>query len=242
MPNLGSKERAMRISRKGFVSAAALGLSAATLPSESAAQSAQPSGLHFHVLKPTEFERAAMMRVLQSSKSNKQVFQSVSPLQVAGVASVYLHMQNSMNAFEFSLEQGPGSLATLAVLTGPSIVFSLSNAMWQKYGFGDAFKLAATNTYYTAKSLRRTASPDDPDGIYQDWSAQAVLHRGGAFMVCHNAMTAVAGLIAQKAGLQAAAVLAEFERSTLPGFLVVPAGVATTQLAIEHGWAPYPII
>lgn len=231
----------MRISRKRFVSAAAAGLSTAALPSNSAAQPA-PSGVHFHVLGEGEYDRAWMMQVLQTPKRNKQVFQSVSPILVGGVASVYLHMQNSMNAFEFSYGQGPGSLATLAVMTGPSIVYGLNDAMWQKYGFGEAFKIAPTNSYYKARSLRRTASPDDPSGIYQDWSAQAVLERGGVFMVCHNAMTFMAGLIAQKAGAKPADVLAEFEHYMLSGFHIVPAGVAATQLAIEHGWSPYTII
>jgi hypothetical protein len=61
-------------------------------------------------------------------------------------------------------------------------------------------------------------------------------------MVCHNAMTAVAGLIAQGAGLQPHDVLSDFEHNILPGFHVVPAGVAATQLAIQHGWSPYTII
>ena len=235
----------MPIRRKDFLAGAALGVSAAAVSPErlsAASPAAPPSALHFHVLGEHEFDRALMLKTLSTQKHNKQVFQSVAPLLVAGVASVYLHMQNSMNAFEFSLGQGPGSLATLAILTGPSIVYSLSDAMWSKYGIGAALNLAATNVYYQARTSARTSSPDDPDGIYQDWSAQAVLHRGGAFMVCHNAMTAVAGLFAQKTGGAPDGVLADFTSNMLPGFQIVPAGVAATQLAIEHGWGPYTII
>ncbi|MBV8374107.1 MAG: hypothetical protein JO302_01245 [Candidatus Eremiobacteraeota bacterium] len=228
------------ISRKYFVAAATLGISAAALDHESLAAAQSP--LHFHVLRPGEYDRARMTRTIGSAKRDKQVFQSVSALTVAGIPSLYLHMQNSLNCFEFSYGMGSGSLATLAILTGPSVVYGLGDDLWKKYGFGAAFSLAATNMYYTAASLKQSGSPDDPESIYQDWSAQAVMHRGGAFMVCHNALTAIATLLGSKAGVPAAQALADFERGLLPGFQLVPSGVGATQLALSHGWNLYPVI
>src|SRR5439155_18918922 len=138
-----------------------------------------------------QYDRAAMLRVLKGGGQHKQVFQSVEPILIApGVGSLYLHMQNSMNAYEFSM--GLGKLSTLAVILGPSIVLALNDAMWKKYGIGNAFKLAATNDYYRAESnLSLSASQDDPNGIYQDWSEQAVLKRGGNLFICHNAILAI---------------------------------------------------
>ena len=232
----------MPISRKHFVAAAALGVTAAAAFDGSSTPADAASALHFHVVKLSEFDRAKMLATLDVKNANKQVFQSVTPLTVAGTSSLYLHMQNSLNAFEFSYGMGPGSLATLGILTGPSIVYALDDAMWKKYAIGTAFNLADTNVYYTAASLKETGSPDAPGSIYQDWSAQAVIHRGGAFMVCHNAMTAIAGLLAQKAGAAPDAVLADFSAHLLPGFQMVPSGVAATQLALSHGWHNYPVI
>ncbi len=183
-----------------------------------------------------------MLATIRVNKPSKQVFQSVSPLAVGGIASLYLHMQNSLNAYEFSYGLGPGSLATLGVLTGHSIAYAFNDAMWVKYGFGAALKLAPTNVYYTAKSLRANGSPDDPTSIYQDWSAQAVLRRGGAFMVCHNAMTVAAESFARTTGESSQSILDRFTSNILPGFQIVPAGVAATQLALENGWHPYPVI
>jgi hypothetical protein len=37
-------------------------------------------------------------------------------------------------------------------------------------------------------------------------------------------------------------MLADFVRNVLPGFQVIPAGVAATQLALQNGWYPYPLI
>lgn len=230
----------MSLSRKQFVAVASLVAGAGVVGARPAA--AQGSALHFHVMSAREFDRAKMMNTLGTQKKNKQAFQSVTPLTVAGTSSLYLHMQNSINAYEFSYGMGAGSLATLGILTGPSIVYALNDDLWKKYGFGAAFNLAATNVYYKAASLKTSGSPDDPDSIYQDWSAEAVLHRGGAFMVCHNAMTAIGAMLSQKAGTTPAAALEEFVRGALPGFQVVPSGVAATQAALERGWQNYPVI
>jgi hypothetical protein len=234
----------MPLSRKQFVSAAALGVSAAAIGLEPAAAAAPDrTPIHFHIMTPSQYNRAAMMHVLSSGGANKQVFQSVDPLLIApGIASLFLHMQNSMNAYQFSL--AAGKLSTLGVLLGSSIVLALNDSVWQKYGFGKAFKLADTNDYYAASSnLNLSASPDDPNGVYQDWSAQAVMKRGGKFFVCHNAMTGIAAVLSSKMpGTTLSGVLADFEKNVLPGFIVVPAGVASVQQAQEHGWKPFPII
>jgi len=233
----------MTLSRKQFVSATAIGVSAAAVGLDAAPAAAQRAPVHFHILKPSEYNHAAVTAALKGGGANRQVFQSVDPIVIApGIASLYMHMQNSMNAYEFSM--GAGKLSTLAVILGRSIVLALNDAMWKKYGFGSAFKLAANNAYYKASSnLSLSASPDDPNGIYQDWSAQAVMKRGGKFFVCHNAMTGIAAVMASKmSGATPAGVLADFEKNMLPGFLVVPAGVASVQQAQEYGWKPFPII
>jgi intracellular sulfur oxidation DsrE/DsrF family protein len=237
----------MSLSRKRFISTTALGISAAALVAKSTTVSAQERApVHFHVLKPEEYDRAAMLQKLAVNNKHRQVFQAVSPLIIApGIASVYLHMQNAMNAYQFSL--GLGNLSTLAVLIGPSIIFALNDDMWRKYNIGKnvgADGLASTNVYYTASSnLDLNATPDDPNGIYQDWSAQAVLKRGGQFFVCHNAATGMAFMLGQKIGINDPAVaLNDFTKNLLPGFQMVPAGVAAVQQAQENGWKAFPII
>lgn len=236
----------MSLTRKSFLATSALAAGAAVLAKGEQARASKPfarAPLHFHVLKTSEYDYAWMLATMKSGGSHKQVFESVNPIAIApGIASVYIHMQNAMNAYEFS--HGPKErLATLAIFIGPSIVLALNDKMWTKYHFGTAFKLDDTNTYYPANSsLDLSAAPDDPNGIYQDWSAEAVLKRGGAFMVCHNATTGVAGLFAMKMGLNPSSVLAEWSQNMLPGFKFVPAGVAAVQLAQENGWKLYTII
>lgn len=233
----------MPLSRRQFVAAATLGACGTAIGTALPATAAQePPSAHFHVLKPAEFDRQAVMNTLMIRKPHKQVFQDSGALELApGLASLYLHMQNSMNAHDFSFAFGKGSLATLGVLMGPAVVLALDDSMWKKYNIGSALKLASTNVYYRARSLKFTGSPDDPDSIYQDWSAEAILHRGGAFMVCHNAMTFAAGLLSQGGGSSPQTVLSDFEKHVLPGFQVVPAGVAMVQLAQQHGWTLFAL-
>jgi len=235
------------LSRKNFISATAVGASIASLAPVVVAQAADERvPVHFHVLAPSEFDGSTMVQKLTVSSDHKQVFQSVSPIIIVpGLASIYLHMQNSMNAYQFSL--GLGKLSTLGVLIGPSIVFALNDAMWAKYGIGKGLGadlgLAATNIYYTATSkLDLSASPDDPNGVYQDWSAQAVLKRGGQFFVCHNATSAFAFVFAMKMKLDPKTVLGDFEKNLLPGFQMVPAGGAAIQQAQENGWKSFTIV
>ena len=238
----------MTLTRKSFISSAALAASAAALArgerSDAAMMAFNRAPVHFHILKEGEYDHAWMMKTLTTDAAHKQVFESVSPILIApGVASVYIHMQNAMNALQFSHGFSANSVATLAVLIGPSVVFALNDKMWTKYRIGAALKLDKTNTYYiSSSSLDLAASPDDPNGIYQDWSAEAVLKRGGAFMVCHNATTAVAGMLAGQLGIKPADALADWSANMLPGFTFVPAGVAAVQLAQENGWKIYTII
>ena len=240
----------MSVSRRDFLSTAAAGLSVAALAATTspavAADDDERAPIHFHIVKPTEFDNDLMMKKLTAAGDHKQVFQSVTPLIIGGWASLYIHMQNSMNAYQFSL--GLGKLLTLGVLIGPSVILALNDGMWKKYALGtgvlgQAAGLSATNSYYTAAStLDPSVSPDDPKGMYQDWTAQAVLKRGGQFFVCHNAMTALSMLVAMKTKGKTETVLADWEKNLLPGFQMVPAGVAAMQQAQENGWRPFSII
>jgi intracellular sulfur oxidation DsrE/DsrF family protein len=198
------------------------------------------------VLTPREYDYEAMMAVLRTNKLHKQVFLAVDVsrtlfgvlhLVQLDMRELYGKMQQAMNGYDFSLAASHGKLATLGVLVGDSVILALNGAMWEKYGIGKRYNLPKSNIYYNAKSnLNPDVSPNDPNGLYQDWSAQAVLKRGGSFMVCHNALTGFANSMALKVGSDCASVLAELSQNVLPGFLVVPSGLVAVQLAQENGW------
>ncbi len=240
-----------RLGRKAFVSGTLL--AATSLAACKAGQKARegiagepgPYQPEFYkVLSPTEYDRRAMLAVIQVDRPHKQVFSaSVLGLQPsARYAALFAHMQFAMNGYDFSLGGRRGKLATLGVMSGQACLLSLTDAMWTKYRIGRLFDAARTNVYWVAKSnLDLTSSPNDPHGVYQDWSAEAVRRRGGTFMVCHTALTKIAMRCASENGSDGATVLSDLVSNLRPGCLLVPSGVTAVQLAQEHGWKLYTI-
>ncbi|HMK72327.1 MAG TPA: hypothetical protein VK454_03255 [Myxococcaceae bacterium] len=210
-----------------------------------------PSAVHFPVLKPSDYDSKKFWAELKTKKPHKVVYQSVEPkLIIPGLASLYIHIQNSLNAAEFSFGWPKGDIGAAAVLYGPSIILSLNDAMWAKYPFGESFnckdangKPEKANVYYKAQtSMSFDGDPGAGGNIYQDWSAEACLKRGALFMVCNNALTAFSGMMAMAMGADPKATYAEWKANMLPGFLIVPAGVGAFQAAMENGWKPIGLI
>jgi hypothetical protein len=210
-----------------------------------------PSAIHFPVLKPGQYDDKKMWSVLKAKKPHKFVYQSVTPhVIIPGLASLYIHIQNSLNAGEFSFGWGHGKVGSAAVLIGPSIVLSMNDAMWAKYPFGaladmkDANgKPETSNVYYKAQTgMSFDGDPGAGGNVYQDWSAEACIKRGTTFMVCHNALTAFAGMLSMQMGVDPHATLAEWKENMLPGFMIVPAGVGALHAAMEHGWHMLPLL
>jgi hypothetical protein len=210
-----------------------------------------PSAIHFPVIKAGDYDDKKMWAALKTKKKHKFVFMSVQPhLIVPGLASLYIHVQNALNAGEVSFGWGHGKVASAAVLLGPSVVLGLNDAMWAKYPFGEMFNLKdaagkpeKSNVYYKAQTnLSEEGDAGAGGNIYQDWSAEACIKRGTAFMVCHNALTAFAGMMAMQGGGDPHAAVAEWKAALLPGFMIVPAGVGALHAAMEHGWNMMPLL
>ena len=210
-----------------------------------------PSAVHFPVLKPAEFEQKKMLDGLKVKKEHKLVFQSVEPITLLpGLSSLFVHLQNAINAGEFSMGWGKGNCATAAVLLGPSVILGLNDAMWAKYTLGEAFgikdaagKGETANVFYKAQTaMAFEGDPGAGGNVYQDWSAEACVKRGTMLMVCHNAMVAMAGATAGKTGGKPMDILTEWKANMNPGFMLVPAGVGALHVAMENGWKMIPII
>lgn len=234
------------VGRKTFLSGTVLASVAALAACKNRARIEPAAGAaeFYAVLNPDQYDYRGMMAALRVANPHKQVFSASTALVQPGpnYAVLFAHMQFAMNGYDFSLAPRAGKLATVGVLNGSAVIFGLNDALWEKYGLGKRFKLEGTNVYYNAKSnLDPKASPNDPSGLYQDWSAQAVLKRGGSFMVCHNSLTKLAHECAAASGSNVRVVLAEMIRGLLPGFRLVPAGVTAVQLAQEHGWKLYTL-
>ena len=238
-----------RLARKRFLGSAALAASAAALaacrPPMRSFRERKFGKLVYPVLTPQQYDYAGMMKKLRVATPHKQLFPATAAAvqPQTDIATLYLHMQFAMNGLEFSLPDTHQRLATLGVLSGSSVIFALNDTMWRSYGLGERFGLATTNIYYPATSnLDPSASPNDSRGLYQDWSAQAVIRRGGSFMVCHNALTYFAVDCAIRKDRNARVVMEVWLGNMLPGFSIVPSGITAIYLAAENGWQIYPAL
>ncbi|HUJ29082.1 MAG TPA: hypothetical protein VLW85_23840 [Myxococcales bacterium] len=255
----------MKLTRKDFLTHGALASAALALTGKTAAAAETapapaakpppgpppPSAIHFPVLKSGQYHEKEMWAALKTKKAHKLVWESVSPhLIVPGLASLYIHVQNALNAGEFSFGWGKQNVASAAVLLGPSIILAFNDSIWSKYKFGDSYKMLdaagkpeTANVYYKAQtSMSFDGDPGAGGNIYQDWSGEACVKRGTTFMVCHNALTAFGALTAMGMGMDPGAVIAEWKANMLPGFIIVPAGVGALHAAMDNGWKMLPII
>jgi hypothetical protein len=255
----------MKLTRKDFLTHGALAASALALTGKAAAAAEAatpekekmapppppPSAIHFPVLKPGDYDDKKMWAVLKSKKPHKLIWESVAPhLIVPGLSSLYIHVQNALNAGEISFGWGRQNVASAAVLLFPSLILAFNDAMWTKYKFGETYKMLdasgkpeTTNVYYKAQtSMSWDGDPGAGGNIYQDWSGEACVKRGCTFMVCHNALAALGAFTAGPLGLEPGAVIAELKANMLPGFIIVPAGVGALHAAMDNGWRMLPII
>ncbi|HTD33905.1 MAG TPA: hypothetical protein VK665_09615, partial [Candidatus Elarobacter sp.] len=104
-------------------------------------------------------------------------------------------------------------------------------------GFGNTI---AANVFDKARSTLSTGGGcDDPKSVYLDYTGEAVRKRGGGMMVCFNALSGFANTLADGVGVDGPVILADLRKHLIPGYLLVPSGVSTIQLAQDHNWKTY---
>jgi intracellular sulfur oxidation DsrE/DsrF family protein len=197
--------------RSEFITA--LAGAAAVVP----AVTASPPAAKAAKKKPFHFDRARFEAILNKSARHKQCFGSK---EIDGGTVLYA-MQNSMNAYEDFLEEGPGSMQAVAVLYhGASIAIAMSSSVWNDLLFPSLKKLP--------EDIRKNFSDAAP-GKGNPYLAKNLLPgmvaRGCSFFVCHNALAGFAGLASTSLKRPYESVHRELLAGIVPGALVVPAGV-----------------
>lgn len=246
------------MNRKGFVVAGtAAAVASVTLPSEVLAcaepEPADPQPRPYApILLRGDYDHAAMMRAIDNPATHKQIFLSNPDLLgFPGVSATFMRMVNAWNAYDFSLDVAPQreNLAVVGVLISKPVVFALNDAMWSKYRIAQIFKIT-DRTGATAKSnptraawgsLDLSDDVQDADGMYHDFSSDALRRRGAKFLVCHNALTGISAGFVKSSGIAHAEIVRDWTKNVLPEFTVVPAGGMAVQLAQERGWKLYPV-
>jgi len=122
--------------------------------------------------------------------------------------------------------------SAVIVLRHAGIPIAMHDALWAKYKLGEVFNIkdgdaAATRNVFA----KQMPLPLPGTGIEQ------LLASGAQFGVCNIALTIYSGAVAQKMGLDPAAVKAEWVAGLIPGAQVVPSGVLAVARSQEKGCA-----
>lgn len=130
--------------------------------------------------------------------------------------------------------------SVVMVLRHNGIPFAMESKLWEKYKFGDVFKVEGDEK--TKEPAKRNAFWQPKEGDFKVPGLGAVkigineLQESGVmFCVCDVAMTVFSAVVAEKMGLVAADVKKEWVAGVLPGIQIMPSGVWAVSRAQEHG-------
>ena len=129
----------------------------------------------------------------------------------------------------------------VVVLRHNAIPFAMNNQLWEKYKFGELFKVdddatktrATKNPFWEPKpgAFKIPGIGEVQIGI-NELQASGIL-----FCVCDVAITVHTAVVAQSTNQDAATVKKEWLAAVLPGIQVAPSGIWAVGRAQEHGCA-----
>lgn len=118
----------------------------------------------------------------------------------------------------------------VVVLRHAAIPLAIQDALWAKYKLGEVFSIKDGDLPATRNVFGKPLPlPIAGTGVEQ------LLAKGVLFGVCNVALTIYSGVVAQKMGLDGAAVKADWVAGLIPGCQVVPSGVLAVAGAQEKG-------
>ena len=218
------------IKRSRFLAASATMVAGAVAP---AAAAAVPGGTNF-VERRAQFDAGAFDAVVGRPAEIRQVIEAV-----AFRPTMLGNVKNCFNGLQFGFGHSADQITIAIAGHGPSAGYTYSDYVWQKYRFGELFKIEdaqgrpiESNIWFKAKSAYDPAvDPDDEHGMYQDASIEMLQRRGVIFLTCHTGVEEQSREIVKRglapAGMSAKDVAADILTHLIPRALVNPSIVAT---------------
>jgi intracellular sulfur oxidation DsrE/DsrF family protein len=122
--------------------------------------------------------------------------------------------------------------SAVVVLRHSAIPIAMQDAVWAKYKLGEVFSIKEGEAPAT-RNIFADVMPLPLPGT----GLKALLASGVQVGCCNVALTVYSAMVAQKIGMDAAAVKAEWVAALLPGVQVVPSGVLAVARSQEKGCA-----
>ena len=124
-------------------------------------------------------------------------------------------------------------ITSVLVLRHDAIGIAMKSNLWDKYKFGEVFKV--TDKVTSAPAIRNPwHMPKPGELLLPDMSVEALLKSGVLIGVCDLALTVYSGVIGKAMNMDPAAVKKEWVAGLIPGVQRVPSGVLAVNRAQEH--------
>ena len=131
--------------------------------------------------------------------------------------------------------------SAVVILRHNAIPYAMEDSLWEKYNFGEMFKINDPLTKTTAtRNPFWKPKPGDfkiPGIGNVEIGINELQNSGVMFCVCNMALTVFSAVVADKMKMTAAEVKAEWMKGILPGVEVMPSGVWAVGRAQEKGCA-----
>jgi hypothetical protein len=210
--------------RRKFLGTLAAGAATLGLSSLPGAQSlfAQPK-----VVGGTAVE--AELKKMKNRK-HKQVFDAPMPNESMSVIWAWAFLLSNNGTGVEDKDVG-----CFVVFRHDAIPFAMEDRLWEKYKFGEVFKINDKTT--GAPSVRNVVTHVKPEDLpIPDMALEKTQARGVLYGVCDLALTVYSGEIAKKTGMDAGEVKKDWLSGLLPGIVTLPSGVWAVNRAQEMGF------
>jgi hypothetical protein len=162
---------------------------------------------------------------------HRQLFDSPAP--AGGIPLV--HILNYYETLNKAYGVKDGDIDGVGTFYGATTFYGLNDAMWAKYRLGEFLETNDPATGKPAVANPWRTSPVVLGMTLPQASVESLQKRGATFILCNNALQIFSGLLAQKRGLDAAAVYADLAENILPGVELVPGMVVAIEKAHDAG-------
>jgi len=228
-----------KMSRRGFVEQAAVGLAAFAAMGSKAAEAQL-------VYQRSDWNVKEFDELLRLPARAKQVYDATA----IDKGKFLNNIKNSLNGLQFGFGIPAQQIRILAALHGAANLLNYDDYVWQKYRVGEVLnemdpetgKPAVRNPYYPSKVAKDAPrDPNDENSSYQDTSVQGLQARGVKFLSCHTGLEEAAKLIINHWKLTPARedVVKDMLAHIHNGVLVVASMVASLVLLQSEGHYTY---
>ena len=137
-------------------------------------------------------------------------------------------IRNAINAFQFTYKK---TLYPVICLRGNAVIYGLDDAMWTKYRLVTVSD-QSNKTSISGNPLYHQQSTD----LSQDSSLQGLQQRGVHVVLCHDALSGLAGNLEEKRGFTTDTIYSELAAHLVPGAQLTPSGSSLIAVAQHLGF------